>query len=150
MERIIAEHPFFEGLAGEYIKFLAGCAKNVRFNAGEYVFREGEEAKYFYLIRHGRVAIEITTPHKGAVRIQTLGPGEMLGWTWLVAQYERNFAACAVELTSAIQFDGACTREKFEQDPKLGYELAMRFSTVMAQRLKATRLQLMDLYNSDG
>ncbi|MGA2146803.1 MAG: Crp/Fnr family transcriptional regulator, partial [Bryobacteraceae bacterium] len=63
LERIVAEHPFFAGLEEQYLQLLAGCASNVRFEGGKYILREGEEASQFFLIRHGKVALEISAPH---------------------------------------------------------------------------------------
>ena len=76
LERILAAHPFFKGMEERYHQLFVDCASNVRFDAGEYIFREGEEANQFYLIRYGRVAVEISTPARGAVIIQSLGEGE--------------------------------------------------------------------------
>jgi len=87
LERILIEHHFFQGMQDEYLKLLAGCASNVRFDAGQFVLREGEEAHQFYLIRHGKVALEVFAPERGSITIQTLGEGEVLGWSWLVPPY---------------------------------------------------------------
>jgi CRP/FNR family cyclic AMP-dependent transcriptional regulator len=148
LESFLAEHPFFSGLEARYIQLIVGCASNVRFHAGEYIYREGEAAHQFYLIRHGKVALEIFAPGRGPLTIQTLGPGEVLGWSWLVPPYQKQFDARAVELTRALAFDGACIRAKCEEDPKLGYELLKRFAQIMGERLQATRLQLLDLYGN--
>jgi CRP-like cAMP-binding protein len=84
LEGILAEHPFFSGWEPRYLQLAVGCGSNVRFNAGEFVFQEGEEANIFYLIREGRVALEVGFPGRGSVTIQTLDGGEMLGWSWLI------------------------------------------------------------------
>jgi len=147
LERILIEHPFFRGMKQEHLHLLVGCASNVRFDAGEFVLREGEEAQNFYLLRHGKVAIEIHTPPRGSITIQTLGEGEILGWSWLVPPYRWQFDARAIELTRAIALDGKCLREKSESDNHLGYELLKRFSQVMAERLQAARLQLLNVYD---
>jgi len=148
LERIIAEHPFFSGMAAEHLQLLAGCASNTRFDAGQFILREGEEANEFYLIRYGKVALEIYTPDRGAVTIQTLGLGEILGWSWLVPPYRWKFDARAVELTRALALDGKCLREKSESDCHLGYELLKRFSQVMVDHLQAARLQLLNVYEA--
>jgi CRP-like cAMP-binding protein len=145
-QRIVAEHPFFEGLAAEHLQLIVGCASNVRFDAGQFIFREGEEANQFYLIRHGRVALEIAAPQGPPITIQTIGEGEILGWSWLIPPYHWHFDARAIELTRATALDGKCLREKCEQDHDLGYELLKRFAHIMDQRLQATRLQLLDVY----
>jgi len=148
LEPVLAEHPFFQGLAPEYLRVLVGCASNVRFEAGQQIFREGEEANEFYLIRHGKVALEVYVPGRGSITIQTLGVGEILGWSWLVPPYQWRFDARAVELTRAIALDGKCLRTKCEDDPRLGFALLKRFAHVMTERLQATRLQLLDVYGN--
>ncbi len=146
MKDLIAEHPFFRGLDPEHLDVIAGCAQNVRFQAGEFLFREGDEADRFFLIRHGRVALSTYIPERGAITIQTIGAGEVLGWSWLFPPYRWHFDARALEVTRAIAFDGKCLREKCQADPKLGYELMRRFASIMVDRLQATRLQLLDVY----
>ena len=143
---VLAEHPFFAGLEPRYLELLAGCASNVRFNAGEFVFREGEAANQFYLIRHGKVALEIFVPERGPVTIQTIDAGDVLGWSWLFPPYRWHFDARAMELTRAIAFDGQCLRSKCDEDHDLGYELMRRFARIITERLQATRLQLLDVY----
>jgi len=146
LERVLTEHPFLEGLETRHIKLLVGCASNVVFKPGEYLFREGEQANSFYFIRHGKVVIETFAPQKGPITIQSREAGEVTGWSWLVPPYLWHFDARAFELTRAIALDGKCLREKCEEDHDLGYELMKRFSLMIAQRLEATRLQLMDVY----
>lgn len=146
LEPLLGEHSFFKGLAPRYLELIAGCASNVRFEAGQYIFHEGEAANEFYVIRHGRVALEIFAPGRGAHAIQTLGAGELLGWSWLIPPYQWHFDARAVELTRALALDGECLRTKCEQDHDLGYEFMKRFAHIMLDRLQATRLQLLDLY----
>jgi CRP/FNR family cyclic AMP-dependent transcriptional regulator len=148
LERMLTEHPFFKGLNKRCLQLLVGCASNVRFDAGQVIFREGEEADLFFLIRHGKVAVETFAPNRGAVIIQTLGEGDLLGWSWLIEPYRWRFEARAVELTRAIALDGACLRGKCEEDHELGYELMRRVAHVIEHRLQATRLQLLDVYDS--
>jgi len=146
LETILSEHPFLKGLAPPHIDFIAGCASNVRFNKGDYIFREEEEADRFYLIRHGLVALDMFVPQRGPVTIDTIQEGEVLGWSWLFPPYRWHFDARALQLTRAVAFDGKCLREKCEKDVHLGYDFVTRFSLVMMQRLQSARLQLLDLY----
>jgi len=146
LQGILAEHPFFKDMEKRHIELLAGCASDVVFKAGEFVIREGEPADKFYIIRHGRMVIETNVPHKGPIIIRTREEGEILGWSWLVPPYRWHFDARAVPLTRAIALDGRCIREKCETDHDLGYDLMKRFAIVIAERLEATRLQLMDIY----
>jgi CRP-like cAMP-binding protein len=148
LERIIAEHPFLKGMSPEHLQLIAGCASNIRFDAGSYIFHEGEEANAFFIIRQGKVALELNAVQRGVMNIQTLGEGEILGWSWLIPPYSWRFDARAIELTRAIALDGKCLRVKCEQDHDLGYAMLKRFVDILSQRLDATRLQLLDLYGT--
>jgi CRP-like cAMP-binding protein len=146
LEPLLAAHPFFADLEPRFLQVVAGCAANARFPAGAFLGREGEPANQFYLLRHGKVALQIHLPERGALTIETMEAGEVLGWSWLFPPYRWHFDAQALELTRALVFDGQCLRAKCETDHDLGYALMQRFAHVMLQRLQATRLQLLDLY----
>ncbi|MCX6543034.1 MAG: cyclic nucleotide-binding domain-containing protein [Acidobacteria bacterium] len=146
LEPILAEHPFLKGLRQEHLALLVGCASNVRFEAGAFVFRQGQEANHFFILRDGKVAVEAFAPQKGAVAIDTYGEGDVLGWSWLLPPYRWRFDARAVEPTRMISLDARCMRTKCENDHDLGYELMKRFAGIIEQRLDATRWQLLDLY----
>ena len=148
LERVLAGHPFFEGLESGYLKLLVGCASNVRFPADAYLFREGEEAHHFYLIRQGKIALEIYAPHCPPILVETLEEGDILGFSWLLPPYTWRFDARVIEPARAIALDGKCLRTKCDENHDLGYELLKRFSNIMDQRLAATRLQLLDIYAS--
>ena len=143
---LLAEHPFFRGMEERHLALLSGCASNVRFAADDVIFREGEAAERFYLLRSGRAAIELAVPARGHVVLQTLEAGDVVGWSWLFPPYRWTFDARAVDATRAFAFDGVCLRGKCDDDPRLGYELMRRFSRVVIDRLQATRLQLLDVY----
>jgi CRP/FNR family transcriptional regulator, cyclic AMP receptor protein len=146
---ILKQHPFFQGLENSHIEFIVGCAANARFKTGEFLFREGHEANYFFFIREGLVNLEIYSPQKGAITVQTLGEGEIVGWSWIISPYQWRFDARATEDTRLIALDGKCLRDKCNQDPALGYELLKRFAPIIEQRLVATKIQLLDLYGND-
>jgi CRP-like cAMP-binding protein len=146
LEPIVAELPLFKGMKPEHIKLISGCAANVRFKAGEFVGREGELADKFWVIRQGRVALEIHAPGRGSLTIQTIGEDDVVGWSWVVPTHQLRFDVHAITPTSALMFDGKCLRGKFESDYQLGYELMRRFAHVVLRRLEATSLQLLDLY----
>ncbi len=148
LEPILAKHPFLKGLKPEHLKILVGCASNVRFNAGQFLFHEGEEANEFYMIREGKVAVQIQGAERGPIIVQTIGEGEVLGWSWLIPPYRWRFDVKALELTRAIALDGKCLRTKSEEDHDLGYELLRRFAGIIVERLEATRLQLLDVYKA--
>jgi CRP/FNR family transcriptional regulator, cyclic AMP receptor protein len=148
LEPILAAHPFFKGLPEDQLKLLVGCASNVKFEAGEFISREGQDATEFFIIRQGKVALELFSPTHGPITVETLGDGDVTGWSWLLPPYRSHFDARAVDLTRAIRFDGKCLRAKLEEDHHLGYELLKRFVKIIAERLSATRLQLLDIYGT--
>jgi len=146
LESILKEHPFFKDLKQEYFDIILGCASNVRFKEGGIIFREGDKANKFYLIRYGRVAIDVSLSNHRSVSIQTIQDGDILGWSWLIPPYRARFLCRAVVDTRAIALDGKCLREKCENNHDLGYELLMRMTRVFTQRLENTRIQLLNLY----
>ncbi len=143
LERIVREHSFFAGMKEDYTDIVAGCAKNARFEPGDYLFREGEVADQLYLLRSGRVVLEVDTDD-GQVALQTVGESEIVGASWLVPPYRRGLSAKALELTRAIALDAACLRGKCEDNHDLGYEMMKRFMPILIQRLRAARLQILD------
>jgi len=142
----LPEHPFFAGLDAEAMDLMVGCAQNVHFGEGDVLFRTGSPANTFYVIRHGRVTLEVHDPRRQTMVIATLGDGEVAGWSWLVPPYRWMFDARATSSVSAVAFDGACLRGKCEQDPVLGYALMQRVAQVMYERLQDARLRLLDMY----
>ncbi|MFH1892485.1 MAG: cyclic nucleotide-binding domain-containing protein [Candidatus Zixiibacteriota bacterium] len=150
LERILRDHPIVAGLSPEHVSLLVGCASNVVFKAGEFIFREGDDADSFYVIRQGKVVLETYVPHMGPKAIQTRVAGEVTGWSWMIEPYRWHFDARALELTKAIALDGKCLREKCEKDHDLGYALIKKFFGIIAQRLEATQLQLMDIYRTNS
>jgi CRP-like cAMP-binding protein len=147
LEPLIAEHPFFKGLEKPYLELITGCASNAVFKAGEFLFREGEVAEHFYVIREGTVKVEMFTGARGPITIETIGAGEVVGYSWLFPPYRWVFSGRAATPMRLFMFDGACLRGKCEEDHNLGYELMKRFSHIMMERLQATRLQLLDMYH---
>lgn len=148
IEQIVREHPFFQGLDEAFCDLVCTCARNVRFDSGEYLFHEGGVADTLYLIRHGHVALEIAVPGRPAVRFQTLGDDELVGISWLVPPYRWAYDARAVELTRAIAMDAGCLRDKCESDHELGYEVIKRLMPILIGRLQATRMQILDVYGA--
>ena len=150
LAELIASSPVFAGLPADHLALIAGCAQNVGFEGGKLLFREGDEADTFYVVRRGRVALELHTPERGGLVIETADPGDVVGWSWLFPPYRWHFDARAAEEVRAIAFDGACLRGKCEEDSKLGYELMQRFAQVMIGRLQHTRFRLLDVYGGVG
>jgi len=145
---LLRHHPFAEGLDDDTLALVAGCAKNVVLQPGDYFFREGAAADAFYLVRHGAVALETFVPGRGVFSFLTVKSGEMLGADWLIPPYRSSFDARAVELTRAIAFDGKCLRSKCEADPRVGYEMMKRFIPPLVKRLQSARMQALGMYDA--
>ena len=150
IEALLHDVPLFEGLTSGEFELIAGCGSNVRFREGELLFRDGDEADTFYVVRHGSVALETFIPARGAVTIETLEAGEVVGWSWLFPPHRWHFDARALSLVRATSFDGTCLRAKCESDPRLGYDLMSRFAQIVIERLQQTRLRLLDVYGYAG
>jgi CRP-like cAMP-binding protein len=146
LEEVLADVPFLAGMTAERLALLAGCASNVVFAAGETIFREGDPANAFYVIRHGTVAIELHLPARGAMTVETIDAGEVVGWSWLFPPHRWHFDGRALSEVRVTAFDGACLRQKCEEDTALGYDLTKRFARVFSERLQWTRLRLLDVY----
>jgi CRP-like cAMP-binding protein len=147
LEAQVAAHPFLIGMSEHHIHLLADCAMRSHFEAGHVIFREGETANRFYLIERGKVALESSTLGE-PVRIEEIGDGDLLGWSWLFPPYAWHFTARSLEHTSAIFFYGTVLREYCEKDNTLGFELFKRMSAVMLRRLQAARQKLLNVRQS--
>jgi CRP-like cAMP-binding protein len=145
LEADVAAHPFLIGMSANHIRLLADCAMRSHFEAGHVIFRESETANRFYLIEHGKVALESSTLGE-AIRIEEIGDGDLLGWSWLFPPYAWHFTARALEDTTAIFFYGTVLREYSEKDHSLGFELFKRMSVVMLRRLQAARQKVLNVH----
>jgi CRP/FNR family transcriptional regulator, cyclic AMP receptor protein len=143
----VALHPFLAGMDRAQLRLLTGCAMATHFKQGDAILYEGEFANRFYLIESGQVVLESTAAVGDPLILETIGPGDLLGWSWMFPPYLWQFSAHAVEPTTAIFFYGTILREYCENDHSLGYELLKRMSAVMVKRLQATRQQMVSLYS---
>ena len=146
----IRAHRFFAGLTEAFADEIAACASAVQFKAGTYLFHEADEASQFYLIREGRVALEIKAPGRSPLILQTVRAGEIVGVSWLTPPYRWAYDARALEPIEALAIDAACLRAKCDSNHTLGYEILQRFTPILLQRLHAARLQILDVYGQRG
>lgn len=143
----LSRHPFIHELSQPHLESLAKCASIVSFKEGESLVKEGEYASTFYLISSGRIALQFNAGPRGSARIQTVGPGEIVGWSWLIPPYRWHNDAIAIEPGQAFALDGAWLRSHCEEDHDFGYEIMKRIVHIVEQRLHGTRLQLIDMYH---
>lgn len=148
LAELVADHPLFAGLPEAMVAQAVRCARNVAFEPGALLTAEGDPADTLYLLRRGSVAIEVHVPGRGPLVVETVGPGGVVGWSWLIPPYRSQFDARAREPVGAIALDGGCLRDKADGDPVLGYSMLKRVSALLLERLQATRLRLLDLYGS--
>ena len=150
LEAAVAAHPFLLGLNERHVRLLADCAIRTHFEVGQTVFREGETANRFYLIEQGEVVLEAADAGDRQVNIETLGSGDLLGWSWLFPPYVWHFSARATRPTTAIFFYGTVLREYCEKDHSLGFELFKRMGEVMTRRLQQARGRLLAAYSESA
>lgn len=145
---LVADFPVLARLAPDELARLSAAARIVRFGARQRVFSEGQHAEGCWLVHDGRVALDVFIPGQGLVVVQTLGPGDVLGWSWLVPPYRWHFGATATEPTTATELNTKELRALADADPEFGYALCLTLFTIMQQRLQATRARLLDLYRN--
>ena len=138
----LASHPFLHGMSHDQLGLLAEAASDVTFPARHRLFEDGGNATRFWLIQSGHVSLDLHVPGEGPVVIDTIGMGELLGWSWLFPPYKWAFGAVAATPIEAFEFDAPAVRACCEADPGLGYELNQRVTRVLAKRLQATRIRL--------
>lgn len=149
MKTVLTAHPFLEGLPEKYIDMLSKLAFEVHFDQDEVVFREGDPSSLFYLILDGKIALEMGAPGRQII-IQTLEAGDELGWSSLLENTSKQFRARCLEPVRALAFDGARVVNLCEGDHEFGYHIMRRTLALVAERLRATRLQTLDVYSPKG
>jgi CRP-like cAMP-binding protein len=147
LAEILQKNPWFQPLERQHFEQFIGIATEVSWSTDQVIFREGERDDRIYLVLEGRVALEIYVPNRGRVTILTLGPDEIFGWSAAVPVVQtRTASARAAQPTRAVAFDAAALRAACERDHDLGYVVYRRLTNVIAGRLTATRMQLLDMY----
>jgi CRP/FNR family cyclic AMP-dependent transcriptional regulator len=139
---LIEQQPFFKGLNPHHLQLLTDSALEMQFEPGDSILQEGSPANRFYLILEGKVVLEAELEDRVMIPVQTLGPGDDLGWSWLFPPYSLHSTARALEPTKTIFFYGTRLREQCEQDHDLGYHLMNRVAEVVIERLRATQQRL--------
>jgi CRP-like cAMP-binding protein len=141
---IIAQQPFFEGFTEHHLDLFADSAREMTFDPGEAIMEQGSPANRFYLILEGRVVPGAELEDRGIIPVQTIGPGDDLGWSWLFPPYYMHLSARALSPTKAIFFYGTRLREESESDHEFGYQLMERITKVVIERLRATQQRLVE------
>ncbi|ESS73817.1 cyclic nucleotide-binding protein [Methyloglobulus morosus KoM1] len=146
----LSAHEFFSGLSEETLKYLCEYSSEFAIKKGQILFQQGENADKFYVVRNGRIAIQMPAIIGPSLEIQTLGKDQVLGWSWLISPYKWNFQAMPEEDSELLMFDGTTILARCEKEPKFGYELLKKFAALMSVRLDAARQKMMDEWNPAG
>ena len=146
----LSAHEFFSEFSDDVLKFLCECSSTREIKKGQILFRQGENADKFYVVRSGRISIQMPAIMGPTLEIQTLDKDQVLGWSWLISPYKWNFQTKAEEDSELLQFDGAAILARCEQEPKFGYELLKKFAALMSVGLNTARQKMMDEWNPAG
>jgi CRP/FNR family cyclic AMP-dependent transcriptional regulator len=150
MRAALATHPFVSDLAPRLLDELAALAHVAEFRAGAWIAQNGHPVDSFHLLTEGRCAVEVTAAGRAPLVIATVHAGEVLGWSWMVPPHSWHFDVLALDPTRTIAIDGTALRMACNNDHELGYEITRRLAGVIAGRLDATRMQLMDMYGTQA
>src|SRR5664280_989325 len=146
----LSAHEFFSEFSDDVLKLLRECSSTREIKKGQILFRQGENADKFYVVRSGRISIQMPAIMGPTLEIQTLDKDQVLGWSWLISPYKWNFQTKAEEDSELLQFDGAAILARCEQEPKFGYELLKKFAALMSDGLNAARQKMMEEWNPAG
>ena len=139
-------HPFAAGFRAEHRARLAAMAKEARFEPRQVIFREGDDYSVLYLLVEGMVALELEVPDH-VLRVQTLYAGDVFDWSALLPHAGKHFQARALDRVVALAIEGEDLLASFKSDPEFGVIFLLRLMGVVSERLRATRLQLLDMYS---
>ena len=146
MHHDLSAHRFVDGLAPRLVDVLGGMARFCEHPAGAWLAMQGDPATEFHLVLEGRFAIEVAAAGRDPLVIATVHAGEVVGWSWMLAPHVWHFDVLALDHTRTIAIDGPALRAACRADHELGHEVNHRLARVIATRLEATRLQLVDMY----
>jgi CRP/FNR family transcriptional regulator, cyclic AMP receptor protein len=150
IKQYLTAHEFFSEFSDDALNFLCGCSNTCNIQKGQILFRQGEKADKFYVIRNGSISIQMPAIMGPTLEIQTLGKDQVLGWSWLISPYKWSFQTMAQNDSELLMFNGAAILAHCEQDPKFGYGLLKKFAELMSLRLDAARQKMMDEWNPAG
>ncbi|MFF8669755.1 cyclic nucleotide-binding domain-containing protein [Streptomyces sp. NPDC015242] len=138
------------GLASGHRERLMSVAREVSFDAGTRLFEEGLRADRFWIVRTGTVLLDLRVPGRRAAVVESLGHGELVGWSWHFPPYVWHLGAQAATPVRAYEFDARAVRDMCAGDPEFGRAVAQWVGRVIADRLHASRVRLLDLYAPYG
>ncbi|MFZ5491329.1 MAG: cyclic nucleotide-binding domain-containing protein [Pseudomonadota bacterium] len=146
LRELVESQRFCEGLTAGQCDGLAACAQERRHAPGEYLLRQHAPAATFHLVLDGQVEIKLALPGQGIVTLETVGPGEAVGWSWFQPPHRCQFDARVVTPTRTLAFAAAPLRALMERDPAIGYAVLKTLVATLTERVQSCRLQVLDVY----
>jgi len=143
---LVLGHPFFEGIDPTIAHAMTANAEERTYDTGDMLVREGKPAEEFFLVFEGKIALEVGAADHPDITVETIGRGEILGWSWLVPPYRWRFDARATKPTRVVAIHAATARYAIAAHPAFGYQFLMKLLPVIAERLENTRVQLLDIH----
>lgn len=134
---LLAEHPFLSQMEPQNVQTMSNCARKQTFEAGTYIFHSGDPATHMYLITQGKAILELDVAPQTSAPFETLGPGDILGWAWLIPPYRWSFHAYALTPVEVIALDGECLRNEVQDNLHFSFALLDRFTHILLNRLEA-------------
>lgn len=140
---------FLHDIDDAHLRLLVPITEVKQVPAGSTLFREGQDHSQIYLVIDGSIALDVRVSGQETKRLQTVGPGELLGWSPVLGQVEMTATARVLRPSRIVAIDAAQLLAICEHDPKFGFEFMRRTARALSKRLAATRLQLLDVYSSE-
>jgi CRP-like cAMP-binding protein len=147
--QVLQQHPFVADFQPAHVQRLAAMARQVQFAEGQVIFHEGDDYGVFYLLTDGMVALEIEAPGH-VLRVQTLYGGDEFDWSALLPHAGKHFQARALTPVTALAFEGEQLLASFKVDPEFGMAFMLQLLGVVSERLRASRVQLLDMYSPEA
>lgn len=141
-EGTLKGHPFVEGASDQFLNELEEFSKEAHFETGEVILTKGHYADRCFLLREGHVQLDLSDHGQSPAVLQLLGPGDLIGWSWLYPPFQWHFTAQAIEPCEAIELNAASLLIRAEENPTFGYELMKRISKQLIRRLEVARDRL--------
>ncbi|MEN6438585.1 MAG: Crp/Fnr family transcriptional regulator [Syntrophobacter sp.] len=138
-------HPYLKRFSPEHLALLEQCATIAEFEEGSYLFREREQARKQFLLLEGRVALELNAPGQDPWILMTSGANSIVGYAWAYPPYRYWYNCRVMQKTRAIVLDAEWMAAKCKEDHEFGYEILLGCTEIMAQRIQAADLQLLNL-----
>lgn len=146
LRTLLSQTRFGENLAATDLDSMTNVGRLLNVPSGNVLFSEGAMEDEVFVVIEGHVALEMHVPRRGNVRLLTVGPGELVGWSGLLGDGPMTATALTTDAATLIGLSSRKLRDLCQQNHELGYVLMTETARAIAQRVLVTRLQLLDLF----